>query len=754
MLAAASSQGRAATPDGLEPEWWQISLNGQVTEEPVLALRAPATGAIYLPLDVFRALHLKTGGAPTVAVDQTTYVPLATLGGLRFHVERDTQSLVLDADPGLFEQTRISYAADAPGPTTPSGSGGFLNYDLLVEHLDGRERASAALELGAFSTLGSGTTTGLADWTGRGLRIRRLETGWTIDDTDHMRSLRIGDAITRSGIGGTPFRFGGLQYGRSFDVQPGFITLPLASIQGSASLPSVVDVYVNDILQGRHKVRPGPFQIADLPVVTGGGEIELIVKDALGRQTILREPYYAARPLLRRGLHDFSYEAGFVRRNFGMRSADYGPFFVSGTHRYGLSNRLTAEAHVEAMEDLRLAELAASFAWPAIGLFTAGVSTSKSSAGSGALARIGFERRTPALSVGAIAEFASRDFVSIADLPTRARPASTIQAFAGVPLPFGSAALSFIKRDARRGPDVETISANASFRLGKFGTLNVVGSRSFAANRDTSIALSLSLPLGRRSYASAAVALRGGEASMRSGFQRNLPAGEGFGYSVAAAVGPISRVDARANLQSRSGTYGADLSWVDGTIGVRGTASGSVAMVDGQAFAARRLTQSFATVKVGHFADVRVYADNQLVGRTEANGIAIVPQLRPFESNPIRIELADLPMDAQVASDRLAARPGRRSGLAIDFGAARVRNAVLTLRLPDGTPLPAGAEVHVEGIDESFVVAPGGEVYLTGLKAHNRVDVRRGEISCGFDFALPETSDPQPRLGSFTCERL
>lgn len=753
-MVAAVTQGRAATTDGLEPEWLQISLNGQVSDEPVLALRAPATGVIYLPLEAFRELHLKTGKVSTVAIEQMDYVSLATIAGLRFHVERDTQALVLDADAGLFEQTRISYAAAAPGPMTTSGTGGFLNYDLLIEHIGGRERASASFELGAFSALGSGTTTMLADWTGQGLRIRRLETGWTIDDTERMRSLRIGDAITRSGVGGAPFRFGGLQYGRSFDVEPGFIALPLASIRGSAALPSVVDVYVNDILQGRHEVRPGPFQIADLPVVTGGGEIELVVKDALGRQTILREPYYAARPLLRSGLHDFSYETGFVRRSFGIRNGDYGPFFVSGTHRYGFSNRLTAEAHVEAMEDIRLAGLEASLGWPSIGFFTAGGSASRSSTGSGALARIGYERRTAAFSLGIAAEFVSREFASIADLPARARPASTIQAFAGIPLPFGSAALSFVKRDARGGPDVQTISANASFRLGQLGTLNVVGTRSFATNRESSVALSFSLPLGRRTSASAGVALRDGEKTLRSGFQRNLPAGEGLGYSVAAAVGSVSRIDGRANLQSRSGTYGTELSWADGSIGVRGTASGSVALIEGEAFVARRLTQSFATVQVGDFADVRVYADNQLIGRTDSSGIAILPHLRSFEANPIRIELADLPMDAQVPTDQVAARPGRRNGLIVDFGVMRMRSAVVTLMLMDGTPVPAGAEVRVEGIGESFVVAPGGEVYLTGLKAHNHLEVRMGDIECGFDFTLSETPDPQPRLGPFTCERL
>src|SRR5205807_1753009 len=84
------------------------------------------------------------------------------------------------------------------------------------------------------------------------------------------------------------------------------------------------------------EVPSGPFTIQDLPVVTGGGDARIVVRDVLGRERVVYLPYYASPRLLQQGLHDFSYEIGAVRENFGITSADYGRFMSAATHRLGL----------------------------------------------------------------------------------------------------------------------------------------------------------------------------------------------------------------------------------------------------------------------------------------------------------------------------------------------------------------------------------------------------------------------------------
>jgi len=159
-------------------------------------------------------------------------------------------------------------------------------------------------------------------------------------------------------------------------------------------------------------------------------------------------------------------------------------------------------------------------------------------------------------------------------------------------------------------------------------------------------------------------------------------------------------------------------------------------------FASRELTQSFATVKVGHYQGVRVYADNQQVGTTNRAGMAVIPRLRPFEQNEVRIETADLPIDAQIDSAGRTVRPYDRSGVTIDFGAHPSRSALVKLALANALPVPAGTTVQLEESDGTFLVAPGGETYLTGLVGERRGMASWRGGSCSFNLIRIPNAGP------------
>jgi len=734
----------------LQQNLLEVSVNGQPMPEPAVVLKGP-DGALYVAAESLRAWRLQTDGLPVREVAGKSYVSLAQVPGLTFEFSEENQTLALTAAPERFAGAVLSALPGDSGPIDDSGWGGFVNYDVLAESAGGDVRLAGALELGAFSPHGVGLSTFLGRWSDEGFGVTRLETSWTVDDVAGMRSLRIGDSVTRGGVGGAPLRFGGVQFARNFAVQPGFITLPLPSLSGSAALPSVVDVYVNDVLQSRNQVRPGPFQLRDVPIVTGSGEVRLVVTDLLGRETVTRQSYYAAPELLRRGLHDYSYELGFLREEFGRRSNRYTTLFAAGTHRYGLTDRLTGEAHVAVSDKVQAGGVAAAYLWPDIGLFTVGAALSQSGRGTGSLVNLGFERRSQSFSLGAAAEFASEDFTTLGEVPGRDPPAATFQAFAGIPLGFGSLGASYVLRDERGQPDVEILGVNASVRLGRIGALNIAAQHGFGAEAGTAVQLFLTVPLGARSFASGGFDYRDDAATFTANFQRSPPVGEGIGYALAGAVGDYKRIEGRLAVQTSFGDLDAILTWTDGKTGVRFTASGAVATVGGNVFASRRLNQSFAAVKVGNFENVRVYADNQLVGRTNRDGVAIIPRLRPYERNRVRIDYGDLPFDAEVADPERDVRPRNRSGVAIDFAARRSRAAIVNVRLENGTPLPPGSVVALEGGVEEFVSAPGGDVYLSGLDRTNQVVARFEGTACRFTVDLPDGDDPQPRLGPLIC---
>ena len=64
--------------------------------------------------------------------------------------------------------------------------------------------------------------------------------------------------------------------------------------------------------------------------------------------------------------------------------------------------------------------------------------------------------------------------------------------------------------------------------------------------------------------------------------------------------------------------------------------------IAGHGFASRRVGEGFALIEVPGFKDVDVYVNNQPAGRTDARGIAVVPRLLPWQSNPVRLEIDQL----------------------------------------------------------------------------------------------------------------
>lgn len=750
-VAAAVQAGGIEAPAGVEDALLSVSINGAPAGEPV-ALVKGAGGTFYVPADVLASWRLNPASRPALTRDGESYHLLNSIPGIKLELDPASQTLNITARPEVLATTRLAYANAGTTDELVRGNGGFLNYDATAQLAEGATSLGGAMEAGLFSSLGVGITGFVGNWSGEGgAALTRLATNWTIDDPGRMRSLRFGDSISRGGVGGVPLHFGGVQLARNFAVQPGFVTMPLPSVRGSAAVPSVVDIYVNDTLAGRRDVPPGPFELTDVPIVTGNGDVQLVVRDLLGRETLYRQSYYAAPHLLRKGLHDYSYEAGFLRRSFGRESNDYGALMLSATHRYGFTDKLTGEAHAVATREAQSAGAAASLALSGVGQLQGSIAASRSGLGDGAMASFGLERRSGTLSLGVQAEMTTANYKLVGWSEDRRAPASTVQAFAGLPLDFGSLGISYLRRDGRGEPDVEFLSTNASLRLGRFGNLHVAGRKSLRGDKDLAAELFFTLPIGPRTSVSSGASLANGSVTFNSAQQRNLPVGDGFGYRVAASTGAIDRLDGKLGVQTGFGTYDAQLSWTDGKAGARLSATGGLGMVDRRAFASRQLNQSFATVKVGDYPDVRIYADNQLVGRTNRSGIAVVPRLRPFDRNALRIELADLPWDAEVTGEERSVRPYDRHGVSVDFAVKPARAAIVRILLEDGTPLPPGAIVRVGDEMAEFVSAPGGEVYMTGLEPENTAVASWSTGECELAFRYSQTGDPQPRLGDVQC---
>ena len=95
-------------------------------------------------------------------------------------------------------------------------------------------------------------------------------------------------------------------------------------------------------------------------------------------------------------------------------------------------------------------------------------------------------------------------------------------------------------------------------------------------------------------------------------------------------MGDSDRLAAGVSAQNGIGAYNLAVDQLQGQAAFRGSASGGVAFLGGSAFLSRRITDSFAVVQVPDYSGVGIYADNQLVARTDARRQCAVAKVTPL----------------------------------------------------------------------------------------------------------------------------
>jgi len=754
LCVLADSVSVASAAPAFQEKLLQVDVNQQQLNETVLMLEGEA-GELYMASrDLQRwRLWVPASGA-AVDYQQEKYYPLRSLLCVSQHYDPAAQTLSLTLAPEAFvPSTRTSKVVPLPLPVKPD-PGGFLNYEVFAADSPEARQRSGQFELGYFNAWGVGIASVFVDQLASRPKPTRLDTTWSRDFPEKLQTLRLGDAISTSGAWGRTVRFGGIQFGSNFATQPGFTTFTPQSAAGLAVLPSTVDVLINNALVSRQSVPPGPFSIGNLPVVTGAGQVQLVVRDLFGREQLVNQAFYASQALLRQGLSSFSVEIGRVRENFGVHSADYGAWLATGTWRTGITGRLTGEAHAEAMPGQTTWGLGADYLVPQLGTLSSYLARSQSQAGAGSLAQMGIDRMTPTWSFGARTQRVSSGFVQMgltepALLPSQESSANLSYAMGRR----GTLGVAYVSQISHRADDLQIASVSYGVSVGKAATLSVSVLANLSGEKDLRLYAMLSVPLSASlSLGVSAQAARGGGSNGSADYsavvQRNLPSGDGYGYRLQARTGGA---EASLSLQNSLGTYTLDVAQNAGVTATQLSATGGLAMLGGDIFLSRRIDQSFAVARVPDYAHVRVLVDNQAAGHTDASGNALIPRLRAYDSNVISIDQRDLPMDAEIGALSVRAIPYFRSGVDVRFPIRRTQGATLTIVLADGRPLPAGAVVRVIGQASDALLGTGGEVYLTHLAPDNRLRAEWHGQHCEFDVALVPGADPLPDLGTFTC---
>jgi outer membrane usher protein len=752
---AGVERAAAAAPLLIQP-----IVNGE--EREVIAVRFPAPrGPLYIGEPQLKEWGIAPEKLGLLVFSGARWLCVEGIG-LKYELDPAKLTLALDFPPELFGGSHATFAMEDRLPVTYA-RGGFLNYDLRYDRSAGLTSLGANWEIGAFARPGLFTSSFFTGNNDRG--TIRLDTTFRREDPERITSAIVGDTITRAGSYGASVRIGGLQYRRDFSTAPLLITYPQADVSGTAVVPSTVDVFIGNAKAYSTQVKPGPFSLQNLPVPVGAGNVRVVTRDVFGRETATVVPYVRYDSMLKEGLHDFSYEAGFLRRNYAVKSSDYGDFAAVATHRYGVTNWLTIEGHAEAMADRANLGGVVQVTMPVLGLAGIGAAASSvngtaigTATGTGKLGRLFFQRNEPNWSVGAAAQQQSRNYVDVASEPGQIRTLGTRQVSASARVDGRNWVNAIGLRTTDQTGTFNTATLGWTFSLTPSATLTASLSRFSGSLQPVNNVFSvfLSMPLGERDYASLSLERRSNpsETNALLNVSRNLLETDSFGYRVLAGQqSDAKRLELGAFARTGVGEFGIEAADAFGTQATRAYARGGVAAAGGEWRISRYLDQGFAMVKVGDFKDVQVYANSQPVGRTDASGVAVIPRLSGFLPNTITFEAEDVPLEGTFGENAKQVKVANRMGVVVDMGVVRSISATLTLVEADGQPVPAGASARVGEAAEEFPVARRGRVYVSGLARDrpNVLQVRIGERACRATVDLPRDFSSGSTLGSYAC---
>lgn len=703
----------------------------------------------------------------TQEVEGEVYYRLRSISGIGYTF--DDQSLILKimAHPSLLGRQVIDFA---PAPdqkveysTTKSG---FLNYrvDYTLSSASEVERLGLTNQLGVHYDGFLFLTDSVYSREEGGPQWTRLMSNLTYDRREERDRFIFGDFFAVSGELGSSVNLGGISYSKSYSVDPYFIKNPQIEFAGAVSLPTELEVYLDGVPIRRERLSPGEFELKNIASHTGGGLLELILRDPFGREERILNPFYLADTFLKTGLHDYSYNFGFLREQFGEESAEYGDWIFSAFHKYGVRDGLTAGMHLDASK--RRFHIGPSLSTLVSGRGVVGLVLAASQdreEGGGAAGSLNYTYQGRGLSARALMKYYTPAFAVIPAAVSSERTKMEGAAGAG----YGTRHLGSFNvdyRTIRRWDDRPKTQLSASYSriVGRDVTLFTTVRKTIGSDASTDVFVGLQYYPGSDISLSARSQHGTDSTSQTVQVQKNTPVGEGVGGRALfgrtdSELGTAQTLETSVQYNGNHGIYTAEHRRLETEQFSFFSAAGGFAYVAGKMGWSRPISDSFGLVRIDGLEGVRVYHNNQEVGRTDREGDLFIPNLNSYYHNQITISDRDLPLNYSVDGVSRRVAPALRSGALIQFEATVFQASTGTIHfISDGERKPLEFyEVRMkgDGFETEFPTGKGGEFYVENAPVGAyQLSVDLTGATCSFDFEIPKSNDTFIQLGDFLCE--
>ncbi|WP_249190668.1 MULTISPECIES: fimbria/pilus outer membrane usher protein [unclassified Burkholderia] len=543
-------------------------------------------------------------------------------------------------------------------------------------------------------------------------------------------------------------------------------------IRGVATSNAHVTVAQNGAVLYETNVAPGPFEINDLYATGYGGNLLVTVTEADGKKHSFTVPYAAVAQSLRPGVSRFGVALGQLREP----QFDRHPNFAQATYQRGISNLMTGYVGAIVAENYLAGLVGAAFNTPlgalAVDVTHASARIPGVSATSGQSVRVSYSKSVEATGTNiavAAYRYSSRGYWELRDaMYARERAAAgadpndayrqrnQVQLTLNQTLGEGRGSLFAVGSTSsywnRKGTTTQfQVGYNNSLRI---GGLNLSYNLSVSRQRDgytgrlnNQMYANVTIPLGRRSYAptlSASVAHDShGGATGQMSLTGSVGKSNAFSYGVNVNTGR-SATSGGGNAQYRSpyATLSGSASGGSGYSSVSVGVSGAVVGHAGGLTLANDLGETAAIIEAKDAIGARITNGTDI--RIDRRGYAVLPYLTPYQMNTIELDPKGIPTDVEMLSTSQQVAPRANSVVKLKFETVTGRPVLMTMRQPDGTPVPFGSTVADAQGKTVGVSGQGGMLFARGLSETGVLTAKWGNRAtevCSLNYRLPTKHD-------------
>ncbi|MFC5472471.1 fimbria/pilus outer membrane usher protein [Paraherbaspirillum soli] len=592
--------------------------------------------------------------------------------------------------------------------------------------------------------------------------------------------LTLGDSNT-SGEVFDAFNVRGVQLASDDRMLPDSLRGYAPVVRGMAESNARVTVRQGGNIIYQTTVPPGPFEFNDLYGTGYGGDLQVTITEADGRERRFAVPFASVPQLLRPGASRFNLTLGQLRAV----NVESSPMVVQAIYQRGLGNLLSAYGGILAADGYLSALLGGAFNTSygalALDVTTARTKLTEQNSQHGQSWRVSYSKLVPESGTNfalAAYRYSTRGFYGLQEAVAARAPSAE----AGSDLSFRvknrlelNISQSFNDNDflyatgssqtywgLDQAPELQyQLGFNSAYKNYSYN-LYAQRTKDRSGRSSNQFGVSVSIPIGSTvgskpvfDYLSASVT-RDDNAGSNAQMNASGSAGEnseinyGINGSRASSGGNQQTVGGYGAYRGARGTYSATVSAGGNAKQASLNAAGAVVVHGGGVTLGPPLNgTAFALVEAKGAAGARLI--NGQGAMIDSNGYAIVPSLMPYRVNTVALDPNGLPDHVELKQTSDEAVPSAGAVILVRMPTVTGHPRLLALRDADGKFPPMGAELFDSEGKSLGGIGQGGVAFVRGLEGKGELRAKWGPgkaEQCVIPYEIPASAHAEKGKGA------